>query len=144
MAKKKQKAKKHAASKPKAKKQTAKKQPAKKQPPKKQPPKKQPPKKHKRALTNYQPGICQDFPATNLGVVYFQNIPTDGCTLTQVNANSYFPFSPYSTNANGLRYTTLDPGDSTTIVVPDLNGTKYNYIVSCCPLQEATHTVTVT
>jgi len=129
----------------KAKKQTAGKQKAKKQPPKKQPPKKQPPKKHKGkgVLTNSTPGICTDFTASNNSQVCFQNIPVGGCTLTQVSGDT-FPFSPYSTNANGLRYITLQPGGCTTIVVAAINE-EYSYTVSCCPLvNEATHTVNVT
>ena len=155
MAKKKQKAKakKRPAKKQPAKKISVKKRPAKKHPPKpkkKQPKKQTPPKKQPtpkpklHPLTDYEPGICQDFPASDNGVVYFQNIPTGGCTLSQVNANSYFPFSPYTTDpTTQLRSTTLYPGDSTTVVVPDINDKQYHYNVSCCPLDEATHTVTV-
>jgi len=142
----KKKAKKKTTKKKAAKKHPAKKQqPAKKRPAKKQPPKKQPAKKPttKAVATAYTPGICQDFTGGNLGTVCFKNIPAAGCTLTQVDSTKTFPFTPVTgQNANGLDYTDVAQGGCVTITVPAINKTYY-YNVSVCPLDEATHSVTV-
>jgi hypothetical protein len=90
----------------------------------------------------YTPNICSDFTGANGHQVQFQGIPAGGCTLGQDGANNVFPFSPNNTGSNGLKYVTLYPGDITTIAVPALNRT-YPYIVSCCPPDQGTHTVTV-
>ena len=136
----KKKAKKKAAKKaPAKKKQPAKKRPAKKQPPKKQPAKKQ---KNKRVASPYTPGICESFTGSNQGIVNFKNIPVTGVTLTQVDSTKIFPFVATGQNGNGMNYTDVAKGGSVTIAVPAINQTYY-YIVSVCPLDEATHTVTV-
>ena len=88
------------------------------------------------------PNICTDFTGDNGHQVAFQGIPPGGCTLGQNGANNIFPFSPNNTGNNGLKYTILFPGDITTIAVPALNQ-GYPYVVSCCPPDQGTHTVTV-
>jgi hypothetical protein len=88
------------------------------------------------------PNICSDFTGGNGQQVEFQGIPAGGCTLGQAGSNNIFPFSPNNTGNNGLKYVTLYPGDITTIAVPQLNK-GYPYVVSCCPPDQGTHTVTV-
>jgi hypothetical protein len=88
------------------------------------------------------PNICSDFTGGNGYQVEFQGIPPGGCTLGQAGSNNIFPFSPNNTGNNGLKYVTLYPGDITTIAVPQLNK-GYPYVVSCCPPDQGTHTVTV-
>jgi hypothetical protein len=92
------------------------------------------------------PDICTaNFPANNKDPVKFQNIPENTTvTLYQISGDTY-PFSPYETDSNGLRYTELQTGDQVTVVVPDLNQT-YPYDVegdANCPPDNPDHSVTV-
>jgi hypothetical protein len=87
------------------------------------------------------PDICSDFTGGNGAQVAFQNVPGTGCTLAQNGANNAFPFIPSTQGANGLREANIYPGDILTIAVPTPR--PYTYLVSCCPQNTATHTVTV-
>lgn len=90
------------------------------------------------------PSICVgNFLAHNQDVVQFSGISST-VTLSQVDAEDYYPFTPYETDGNGLRYTAdLASGDELTIVVPTLNQ-KYYYNVSIdCGNDDPGHSVTV-
>jgi hypothetical protein len=93
------------------------------------------------------PDICTgNFSGKNSDPVEFQNIPQNTTvTLYQVNSSDYYPFSPYETDDNGLRYTEIESSDQVTIVVPALNQTYY-YLVegdANCPNDDPGHSVTV-
>jgi hypothetical protein len=93
------------------------------------------------------PDICtENFPGKNNDPVEFQNIP-QGTTvyLYQTDTNDYYPFTPYETDTNGLRYTEIEAGDVVTITVPAVNQT-YPYLVNGdanCPDDDPGHSVTV-
>jgi hypothetical protein len=93
------------------------------------------------------PDICTgSFTASNDDGVEFQNIPA-GTTVTlyQKSATDYYPFTPYLTDGDGLRYTEIAAGDELTIVVPTLNKTYYYRVEgdANCPSDAPGHSVTV-
>jgi hypothetical protein len=99
------------------------------------------------ATTLRTPDICTgNFSGDNNDPVEFQNIPANATvTLYQVNSSDYYPFSPYETDSNGLRYTDIESGDTVTIVVPAINQIYY-YLVegdANCPTEDPGHSVTV-
>lgn len=88
--------------------------------------------------------VCvQSFSASNNSCVCFTDIPTGGCTLSQI-AGNWFPFRPLTGTANGLDYINLTATNTcVTVVVPAINQT-YPYNVSCCGGQDNPgHSVTV-
>jgi len=94
-----------------------------------------------------EPDICTgSFTAENNDCVEFQNIPQNTTvTLYQVSSTSYYPFTPYETDSDGLRYSEIQAGDELTIVVPTLNKTYYYKVEgdANCPNDAPGHSVTV-
>lgn len=92
------------------------------------------------------PVICaSNFSGKNNDPVDFQNIPQNTTvTLYQISGDTY-PFSPYQTDINGLRYTEIQSGDQVTIVVPAINQTYYYEVEgdANCPENNPGHSVTV-
>ena len=77
--------------------------------------------------------ICvENFTAANNSCVCFTNVPSGGCTFSQVSGY-WYPFQPVTgTNSQGLKYTNLTSANNcVTVVVPAINQT-YPYDVSCC------------
>jgi hypothetical protein len=93
-----------------------------------------------------QPNICSNFQGKPQDVVQWQGAPSS-YTITQVDSNHVFPFTPYTTNAQGLEQVSF-PTPSTITIKPGLNtqspNNVYSFNVSCCTSDNATHTVTVT
>lgn len=87
------------------------------------------------------PDICSDFKGNMGDPVQWQRLPAS-CVVSQSGANNPFPFTP-CIQVNGLYQISL-PSPSTITIASGLTvGTTYSYVVSCCPQNQATHTVKV-
>ncbi len=91
------------------------------------------------------PGICQDFSGAISNEVEWQG-GTPTYTISQVDSNHVFPFTPAITGSNGLLEINF-PTASIITIKPGLNtkspNNVYTFNVSCCPMDSAPHTVTV-
>jgi hypothetical protein len=89
------------------------------------------------------PPICSDFSGNAGDTVQWQGV-TGTCKVSQVSsgANTTFPFSPVQ-GSNGSYYINLPLAVPITIT-SGLPAGPYSFVVSCCPGNQATHTVHVT
>ena len=93
--------------------------------------------------TTLTPPICSDFSGNSGDLVQWQGLPPS-CKVSQVSAgaNTTFPFSPVQ-GSNGSYYIDL-PSAAVIRIASGLTPGPYTFVVSCCPSNQATHTVHVT
>ncbi|MGA6983850.1 MAG: hypothetical protein WCC95_11980 [Candidatus Sulfotelmatobacter sp.] len=90
--------------------------------------------KAKDTTTTRTPGVCSDFKGNPLDPVEWQGVPSTGCTISSISGQTW-PFNlPSSISL---------PSPSTVTIKSGLPNGTYSFSVSCCPLENATKTVTV-
>lgn len=86
---------------------------------------------HGKQLTVRTPNICADFSGSNGDQVQWQGAPS-GCQI-QKNGSNTWPFN--------LPYPITLP--SASIIKINVGTGSYTFVVSCCPIESAVHTVNV-